>query len=84
MSKRANLGACLLLNCYCRCADSEAEGAAPRSLPRKRKHAVRGQRVRVPPGSKQSLTVWCESDVFQAIGLSYVPPFMRQFHNKPW
>jgi hypothetical protein len=30
---------------------------------------------------ERQLTVWCETDIFQALGLSYVPPFMRHFHD---
>jgi hypothetical protein len=27
------------------------------------------------------IPVWCETDIFKAVGLSYVPPFMRFFHD---
>lgn len=28
-----------------------------------------------------SLVCKCEGDIFRALGLSYVPPHMRYFHN---
>ena len=27
------------------------------------------------------VSVWSETDIFHAVGLSYVPPHMRHFHN---
>ena len=29
-------------------------------------------------------TLWCESDLFRAVGLSYVPPHLRHFMNYNW
>jgi DNA polymerase/3'-5' exonuclease PolX len=30
---------------------------------------------------EHSISVWCESDIFHALGLRYVPPHMRHFHG---
>lgn len=33
------------------------------------------------PAREAVLTVWTETDIFKLVGLSYVPPFMRFFHD---
>ena len=46
----------------------------------------RGMRVKrasaaaVPP-REHAVSVWCETDIFEAVGLAYVPPHMRHFHG---
>lgn len=34
----------------------------------------------VPP-AVHAVSVWCETDIFEAVGLHYVPPHMRHFHG---
>eukprot|EP00892_Ulva_mutabilis_P008549 jgi/Ulvmu1/6066/UM027_0044.1 len=40
----------------------------------------RSSAAAVPP-REHVVSVWCESDIFQAVGLAYVPPHMRHFHG---
>lgn len=33
------------------------------------------------PPREHAVSVWCETDIFDAVGLHYVPPHMRHFHG---
>lgn len=44
---------------------------------------MRGKRAcaaDVPP-AVHAVSVWCETDIFEAVGLHYVPPHMRHFYG---
>lgn len=65
-----------------KCAESDGsdEGfSAVKRTPRPQRAYGHHSGRRAP--HEQALTVWCETDIFRAIGLTYVPPFMRFFHD---
>lgn len=33
------------------------------------------------PAAQHVVSTWCETDIFEAVGLHYVPPHMRHFHG---
>ena len=73
-----------LMRTWCAVSDSgsDSEGARPAA----RKHAPghASKRSKRKEAAVHPITVWTESDIFKGVGLTYVPPFLRTFKERPW
>jgi hypothetical protein len=49
--------------------------------PRTRGDLVAGKQRGAAAPLEHVVSVWSETDIFHAVGLSYVPPHMRHFHS---
>lgn len=73
------------VSCLSACAltesDDSKEGySETKRTPRPKRTHGHHRSGRTAP-NEHAMTVWCETDIFRAIGLTYVPPFMRYFHD---
>lgn len=57
--------------------DANAGGGGRKRAGRHSHHRVSKRKT----STSCEVSLWCESDIFEAIGLSYVPPFLRFFHS---
>lgn len=51
------------------------------ATPGKKIDILAAKRMGGPAPLEHVVTVWSETDIFCAVGLSYVPPHMRHFHS---
>lgn len=62
-------------------AVSDNDGTASPGDPMNPRRKRQRHCIEKKPAREAVLTVWTETDIFKLVGLSYVPPFMRFFHD---
>ena len=60
-------------------AGDRGSGKSPSA--RQHRDMVAGKRCGAAAPLEHAVSVWSETDIFHAVGLSYVPAHMRHFHN---